>query len=166
MKIAGIVPESIVDGPGLRYAIFFQGCPHKCKGCHNPETWDINDGYDMSISEILEAIDNNKALIDGITLSGGDPFMQLDLVKFLQEFRNKFKDSLTVWAYTGYVFEKMLKSANLAKSLSYIDVLVDGPFILSKRNLDLDFRGSSNQRIIDVQQSIQQECAVVLPQYY
>lgn len=154
MRIAGIIPESIVDGEGLRYTIFFQGCKHHCKGCHNPETWDLNGGYEMSIEELIQDIKENSDLIEGITLSGGDPFVQQELLSFLQMFRKEF-NNLNVWAYTGYHFETLLEKPIFKQCLEYIDVLVDAPFVLSKRSTALKFKGSSNQRIIDVRKSLE-----------
>ena len=151
MRISGLVNDSIVDGPGLRFAIFTQGCAHHCPGCHNPHTWDFKGGYEESVENIMEQIKKNP-LLDGVTLSGGDPFYQIeDSLKIAKECK---KLGLTVMAYTGFLFEELLELGKTNKAylefLEYADWIVDGPFILALRDLSLHFRGSSNQRIIDV----------------
>ena len=148
-RIAGYIRHSLVNGPGVRMVIFFQGCPHHCKGCHNPETWDIDGGKIMDTSEIINLI-NSTRHIDGITLSGGDPLLQSDAVI---EIARAAKDiELSVWCYTGWTMETILAgetSVNL-KVMDYIDVLVDGPFVVSLKEDGLPYRGSSNQRILRV----------------
>lgn len=147
MKIAGIVPESIVDGEGLRFVIFVQGCHHHCPGCHNPETWDFNNGIEMSTQEIEARFLSNK-LIKGITLSGGEPFGQPLACSVLAKTAKDH--GLTVWCYTGYVYETLvsLNDPQVNDLLAHIDVLVDGPYKKELRDLSLDWRGSSNQRVI------------------
>ncbi|GHU96088.1 anaerobic ribonucleoside-triphosphate reductase activating protein [Clostridia bacterium] len=141
MRIAGIVDDSIVDGEGLRLAIFFQGCEHRCVGCHNPETHDLDGGYEITFDEIKARIDGNP-LLDGVTLSGGEPFLQEGAAIAVAAYaRSK---GLNVWCYTGYTIEQLTNR----ELLEHIDVLVDGPFILEQRSLELDFRGSLNQRLI------------------
>lgn len=151
-----ITMDSIVDGPGLRAVIWTQGCIHQCKGCHNPQTHDLCGGYLENTDNIVKEICNLK-LHRGITLSGGEPFMQsealLDIVKASKE------NKLDVWAYTGYTFEELLDKKNPSyfnnlNLLRSIDVLVDGKFIEAKKDISFKFRGSSNQRIIDVQKSL------------
>ena len=168
VKVASIEKESTVDGDGWRYVIFAQGCSHNCLGCHNPSTHDFNAGVDMDETEIIEQIFENP-LIEGITLSGGDPFFQ---AKELTMICCAVKTAeLTVWAYTGFTFEKFLDFINgketdsrinkdMINLLNYIDVVVDGPFILSERTLDLRYRGSRNQRLINVKESLKQNKVV------
>lgn len=143
------VIESIVDGPGIRLTIFFQGCEHKCKNCHNPSTWDKNKGYKIEISELIEYIVNkfNKGkYYSGITISGGDAlFQKEELEEFLKQLKEKIPN-LNIWLYTGFHYEEIL-SYNLLK---YIDTLVDGPYIDEQRNITLKYRGSENQRIINL----------------
>ena len=152
MRIAGLANDSIVDGPGLRLTVFTQGCPHHCPGCHNPQSHDFTGGELRDTGEILEIMRDN-ALLDGITLSGGEPFAQPEACAELA--RAAHEDGLNVWCYTGYTFEDLLEGrTEWMELLRNIDVLVDGPFVLSQRTLEAHFRGSSNQRIIDVQQSL------------
>ena len=153
MKLCGIEMDSIVDGPGIRMTIFFQGCPHHCEGCHNPETWDYDaDCLNMSVEDILKLFDNDSILA-GVTLSGGEPLSPRnfdEIIELVKEIKSRKKN---VWIYTGYTIDKVLeKYPNLREDLfPYVDVVVDGPFVLKKRDLLLDFKGSSNQRLIDVQ---------------
>ncbi len=149
MRIAGIVRESIVDGPGLRFAIFSQGCPHGCKGCHNESTHDFDGGYDCERSRILEEIDKNP-LLTGVTFTGGEPFCQpKEFYKLGVEIKAR---GLDIVAYSGYTLEELQEMAknneNIDQLLDIIDYLVDGPFILEERDLTLEFRGSRNQRFI------------------
>lgn len=154
MKISGIVEESVVDGPGIRFTIFFQGCTHNCYKCHNPDTHDINKGKEMSIDEIIAKI-KKYPYLDGVTLSGGDPLMQIDdclsLCKRIKEELN-----LNIIVYTGYTYEEILKlkNDNYRELLNYIDYLVDGPFVYSLLDLSLKYKGSSNQRIINVKETL------------
>jgi anaerobic ribonucleoside-triphosphate reductase activating protein len=149
MRIAGIVRESIVDGPGLRFTIFAQGCPHKCRGCHNESTHDFDGGYDCELNKILEEIDKNP-LLSGVTFSGGEPFCQAD--KFYRLGIEIKARGLDIVAYSGYTLEQLRKLSekdeSIGKLLDIVDYLVDGPFILEERDLTLDFRGSRNQRFI------------------
>lgn len=151
VRVAGIVNDSIVDGEGIRLTIFFQGCPHRCKGCHNPQTWDSDGGYEIDTEEIIRMMDENP-LLDGITLSGGEPFLQrfgaFEIAKAAHE-RN-----LSVWCYTGYKYEEVYKMSKtiphnfFKKLLNEIDVLIDGKFIEEQKTLDLPWRGSKNQRLL------------------
>jgi anaerobic ribonucleoside-triphosphate reductase activating protein len=162
IRIAGIVNDSIVDGPGLRYTIFFQGCSHHCKGCQNPQTWDFRGGKRVKIDTILQEICDNP-LLTGVTLSGGDPFdSPEDALVLVTAIKDKFPN-LDIWAYTGYKYKELLKikensfykaSWQRKMLLEQIDVLVDGRYIAARRDLSLRFRGSSNQRILDVQASL------------
>ena len=157
MRIAGFVEESIVDGPGFRIDIFFQGCAHHCYGCHNPETWDFEGGKEVSFDLIKKIIDDNP-YADGITLSGGDPLYQIDASTEIAEYAKS--KGLDVILYTGFLFEEVLEmtkaNQRLKDLLNNVDTLIDGPFILEQRHLSLKFRGSSNQRIIDVKKSLMQ----------
>lgn len=157
IRIAGVVKESTVDGPGFRYVIFTQGCPHNCEGCHNPETHDMNAGRLENIKDIVEDIKKNP-LLKGVTLSGGDPFIQASkLVKLLKMLDLK---RYTVITYTGFTYETLLKDANkdncFLELLKLTDVLIDGKFIISLKSQKAKFRGSSNQRAIDVKESLKQ----------
>lgn len=150
-----IQEDSIVDGEGLRAVIWTQGCLHNCEECHNPTTHDLNGGYTIELEELKEQI---KALEnqDGITLSGGDPFFQPEACSELLEYIKAL--NINVWAYTGYTFEALLKLAeknyHIQKMLNHIDVLIDGKFIPNQKSLDVKYRGSTNQRVIDVQESL------------
>lgn len=160
IRIAGLVNDSIVDGPGFRYAIFTQGCPHNCPGCHNPETHSFTGGKCVDTREIIENFRKNP-LLDGITLTGGDPFCQPAPCAELA--RAAHESNLTVWAYSGYLFEEILADPAMRALLEEVDVLVDGPFLLAQRTLSLRFRGSKNQRLIDVRRSLESGAAVEFP---
>lgn len=155
LRIAGIVPESIVDGPGIRMTVFVQGCPHCCPHCHNPHTHDVNGGHFISLAEILEMVEENP-LLDGITFSGGEPFVHTQkLIPLARELKER-DYHLTI--YSGYTYEQILKKAEQKPSffelLSFADLLIDGPFLYEQRTLDAPFKGSENQRIINVQESL------------
>ena len=160
IRIAGTVNDSIVDGPGYRYTIFTQGCPHHCPGCHNPETHPFEGGRGVDTQTIIDQFRENP-LLDGITLSGGDPLCQPEACLVLAQAAHGC--GLTVWAYTGYTWETLLKESDPARMalLREIDVLVDGPFILAQRSLELKFCGSRNQRLIDVKKSLQAGAVVL-----
>ena len=151
IRIAGVVRESIVDGPGFRFTVFCQGCPHNCEGCQNQATHDFSRGYDCDISRILEAIDKNP-LLDGVTFSGGEPMCQAEA--FCSLAAEVKKRNLNIVTYTGYTYEELLimseKDIWIKKLLDLTDILIDGRFILSQRDLTLLFRGSRNQRVIDM----------------
>ena len=158
LRIAGTVNDSIVDGPGLRYAVFTQGCPHDCPGCHNPQTHDFSGGKDIDTSEILAQIRKNP-LLDGLTLTGGEPFCQCTACVALAQ--GAHAHGLNVWCYRGDTFEELINGkAEWRVLLQNIDMLVDGPFLLEKRSLDCRFRGSSNQRLIDVPKSLMANRAI------
>lgn len=161
MRIAGLVQDSIVDGPGLRFVIFTQGCPHRCEGCHNPETHDMHGGIEMPVEEIVGKIRANP-LTDGVTLSGGEPFSQAVDCALIAEAAKQA--GLNVWTYTGYTYEELSQSSDPAvkKLLSLTDILVDGRFNLSERSLNLKWRGSRNQRLIDVPKSLAEGRAVTI----
>ena len=149
--IAGAKKHSLVDGPGVRYTLFMQGCPHNCKGCHNPDTHDINKGKILDVKDVYNDIITTR-YIDGVTISGGDPFFQpealCELLKMLKE------QGLSIWCYSGWRFEDLLLNKKQAKALKYVDVLVDGKFEEDKKSKECMFRGSTNQRIIDVQATL------------
>lgn len=147
MRVYGIVDDSIVDGPGFRLAVFAQGCPHDCPGCHNPESHSMDGGTLRDTSEIVALMDANP-LLDGITLTGGEPFMQCEACRELS--RAAHARGLNVWCYTGYLYEQLLERTDARALLDEVDVLVDGPFVLGERSLELRFRGSRNQRVIDM----------------
>lgn len=165
MKIrlaASLQPDSIVDGEGIRTVVWTQGCPHNCKGCHNPTTHDFNGGYLVDVDEVIEELKNIDGQ-DGITLSGGDPVCQSDAC--IEICKAAHEMGLNVWCYTGFTYEAMLLNPKHRKLLEEIDVLVDGKFILEEKSLDIYFRGSRNQRIIDVAKSLAQEKVVLVPEY-
>lgn len=157
MKLAGIEDNSIVDGPGIRMAIFISGCKHHCKYCHNPQTWDFNYGKEFDTGtqlELFEKIDEND-LLDGITLTGGDPFYSSkELIPFVKDFKSRFPDK-DIWAYTGFVWEELIKDSSRKELVSLCDVVVDGPFLMEKKDYTQSFRGSFNQRFIDVKASLE-----------
>ena len=149
IRLAGVEPESIVDGPGYRLAVFVQGCPHGCPGCHNPQTHDMNGGYIGDTAQILEKMGLNP-LVRGVTLTGGEPMMQPEpLCEIAQAAKAR---GMSVWCYTGYTLEALLKEgrADRMRLLGLIDVLVDGPYLAHERSLDLLYCGSRNQRLIDM----------------
>lgn len=153
LRIAGIVTESIVDGPGFRFVIFTQGCKHRCPGCHNPQTHPFEGGTSVSVASLLAQVKENP-LLDGVTLSGGEPFEQAEACTELA--RGAHGLGLNVMTYTGYTYEALTGSEScpaLKGLLDATDILVDGPFELAKKNRLLKFRGSENQRIIDVKKS-------------
>lgn len=163
IRVSGLVRQSIVDGPGLRLALFTQGCRHHCPGCHNPGSHDSCGGYDLEPEDVIAEFDKNP-LLAGITLSGGDPILQAArLLPVARAIRQRGK---TIWCYTGYTFEqlqdKMTRDPNLAELCSLLHVLVDGRFEQAKRDLTLRFRGSTNQRLVDMPRSLATGTAVTL----
>ena len=156
IRIAGLVPESFVDGDGIRFAVFMQGCLRGCEGCHNPDTHSLDGGRLVDTEEIIAAIKKNP-LLDGITLTGGEPLLQIEAADELARAAKNL--GLNVWCYTGYSFEDLPPDA--AQFLENIDVLIDGEFIESLRDLELQFRGSRNQRIIDIKKTREQNKIVL-----
>lgn len=153
VRLAGVVRESIVDGPGFRFTVFVQGCPHGCPGCHNPETHDFSGGKDTDPQKIIDAIGKNP-LLSGVTFSGGEPLCQAEaLLPVAQAVKQM---GLDLMIYTGWTFEQLLERNDPAVMalLREADWLVDGPFVLAKRDLTLLFRGSQNQRILDLPASL------------
>ena len=158
LDLSGIVGDSIVDGPGIRTTIFCQGCPHHCPGCHNPETWDFGCGTKVPVEDLVEVVRSNP-LCRGVTFSGGEPFAQAagfaKLAKLLKE------KGYEVASYSGFTFEELLKGSEDQKELlRSIVILIDGPFLLAERSLEVPFRGSRNQRILDVKKSLAEGEAV------
>jgi anaerobic ribonucleoside-triphosphate reductase activating protein len=155
IRLAGVIRESVVDGPGWRFVVFAQGCPHKCPGCHNPDTHDPAGGYDADPAVLIAEIKKNP-LLRGVTLSGGEPFFQAKGLAALA--REIHAMGLDVFAYSGYTFEELLDGASKENGwlelLRECDVLIDGRYIQAQRSLNLLFRGSKNQRIIDVAASL------------
>lgn len=159
LSILEIVEDTTVDGPGLRTTVYCAGCPNRCPGCHNPQSWDINNGTEVDIEDILKKILDDP--FADVTFSGGDPMFQpagfTALAKGIKERSGK-----NIWCYTGWLFEELLQNPRQREMLSYIDVIVDGRFIDSLKDETLRFRGSSNQRIIDVQASLQKGETVIM----
>ena len=158
LDLSGIVSDSIVDGPGLRTTIFSQGCPHHCPGSQNPETWEFGTGTQIPVEAVLDIVKSNP-LCRGVTFSGGEPFAQpaafARLAKLLKA------DGYEVASYSGFTFEALLKGSQAQQELlSSIDILIDGPFILAQKSLEIAFRGSKNQRILDVKKSLAEGKAV------
>jgi len=150
-RMAGMLRDSIVDGPGLRLAVLAQGCPHACPGCHNPKTHDFSGGTEKDTAEIIAELASNP-LCAGVTLTGGEPFCQIEAMLIIAKAARELgKD---VWAYSGWTFEELLENEAKKELLLACDVLVDGRFLLEQRSLALRFKGSGNQRIIDVPKSL------------
>lgn len=160
LRIAGTVNDSIVDGPGIRFTVFTQGCPHHCEGCHNPQTHDFNGGSNIDTDELLKKIAANP-LLDGVTFSGGEPFCQAEA---LAELGKKIKSAgLNIITYTGYEFEQLYANRDKNgwdKLLEVTDILIDGKFILKLKDWNIKFRGSSNQRYLNCQASLKAGKAV------
>ena len=161
-----IQSDSIVDGEGIRSVIWFQGCSHNCPGCHNPETHDFNAGVEVSLEDMKAQIDELEYQ-SGVTFSGGDPMMQVDAL--LELAKHVHERNMNVWVYTGYTFEELLilaeKNETYLNALEEIDVLVDGKFVMDLKSFDVQFRGSSNQRILDVKKSLAKKKAVSIAKY-
>jgi len=149
MRVAGFSNDSIVDGPGLRFVVFFQGCEHDCEGCHNPDTHALDGGKTVTAERILKRIDKNP-LLDGVTFSGGEPFLQAKaIVPLAAEVK---KRGLDLIIYTGFTLEEVLENDEMRELLKYADTLVDGRFVLAEKTLDIPHVGSRNQRIINVKE--------------
>lgn len=154
LSVAGVVDDSITDGPGIRTAIFVQGCPHGCPGCHNPDSHSFSGGQDMTVEQLLARIGKNP-LLSGVTLTGGEPLCQAaPLAELARQVRTM---GLEVAVYTGYTWEELMAENDPGRMalLAQTDTLIDGRFVLDQRSLDLKFKGSRNQRVIDVQRSLQ-----------
>lgn len=163
---APLQTDSIVDGEGIRAVVWMQGCSHNCKGCHNPGTHSFKGGYEVDIDEVKTEIDQ-LSFTDGITLSGGDPLFQIEASLEIAKYAKLKK--LNVWCYTGYTFEQLLVMSHhndrLLELLKNIDVLVDGKFDIEQFSMNVAFRGSKNQRIIDVASSLEQNKAIEIEKY-
>ena len=152
LDLSGIVSDSIVDGPGIRTTVFSQGCPHHCPGCHNPETWAFGCGTQIPVEAVVDIVKSNP-LCRGVTFSGGEPFAQAEA--FARLARLLKNQGYEVASYSGYTFEELLAGTEEQKELlSSIDILIDGQFILAQKSLEVAFRGSRNQRILDVKKSL------------
>lgn len=147
LYVLDIIEETMVDGVGLRTSIYFSGCSRFCKGCHNPQSWNLHNGRQMTIDELLGVIKADE--FANVTFSGGDPLYQCEGVTELAK-RIKEETDKTIWCYTGFTYEEILANDYLKQILPYIDVLVDGPYVDELRSTDLPFRGSENQRIIEL----------------
>lgn len=150
MRVLNILQDSIVDGKGLRSVVFFSGCPHHCRGCHNPQSWNLFGGTEWTEMELFEELMKNE-LCD-VTFSGGEPFLQSREISPLAQ--NLKREGKNIWCYTGYQFEELIQDEIHIPLLEQIDILVDGRFDYKKRDLSLLFKGSSNQRIIHVPKSL------------
>ena len=163
MRIAGRVQDSIVDGPGLRFVVFAQGCGLRCEGCHNPDTWDLQGGAEVTVDELIAEMLSNP-LTDGLTLTGGEPFLQAAACVPLAAAAHE--NGLDVWTFSGFTFKELLtrKASDPATGalLDRTDVLVDGAFRITERTLSLKWRGSRNQRVLDVQKSLKAGEAIEL----
>lgn len=167
VRLAGnIQPDSIVDGEGIRVVVWMQGCSHNCKGCHNPNTHSFDGGFLSDTEEVKKEISKLKS-ITGVTLSGGDPMFQIEASLDIAKFAHQI--GLNVWCYTGYTFEQLLAIARVNPKmldlLKELDVVVDGKFILEEKSADVKFRGSKNQRIIDVPKSLKENKAICVEKY-
>ena len=145
LRILNILEQTMADGPGFRTAIYCAGCAHRCPGCHNPQSWDFGAGYDVTIDELMEIIRADE--MSDVSFSGGDPFYQAAAFTELAR-RIKTETGKNIWCWTGFTLEEIQADPTMAQMLPWIDVLVDGPFLLEQRDTSLLFRGSPNQRII------------------
>jgi len=161
LQILNIIEDTMVDGPGFRTSIYCAGCRHKCPGCHNPQSWDFSGGYTVSTDDVMRVIEADP--FANVTFSGGDPMYQPEGFAELARAIHQRTPEKTIWCYTGFTFEQLLSNPRQRALLEQLDVLVDGPFIKEKRDESLVFRGSSNQRIIDVPASLRQGNIVILP---
>ena len=151
ISVLDIIHDTMVDGPGFRTSIYCAGCPNACPGCHNPQSWDIRHGHEMSTEQMMAEIESDP--FANVTFSGGDPMFQPEgFTELAQAIKSQTQK--TIWCFSGFTFEILLKNPRQRRLLRLIDVLVDGPFVKSLRDEDLLFRGSRNQRIIDVQKSL------------
>ncbi len=157
IRVLSVLHDTTVDGPGFRTSIYCAGCGHHCPGCHNPQSWDFLGGEEHSVDELMQEIEGDP--FADVTFTGGDPLYQAEAFTELAR-RIKGETRKTIWCYTGYLFEQILREERFRHLIDEIDVLVDGPFIQSLRDEDLPFRGSTNQRIIDVRRSLLQNRAV------
>lgn len=159
IQLMRIVVDTTVDGPGWRSSVYCAGCRHACLGCHNPETWDFKAGHAATIDEIMEELRETEG---DITFSGGDPMYQPEA---FTELARRIREELhrKIWCYTGFRYEQVVADEQMSRMLPYLEVLVDGPFVEAKKDDTLMFRGSSNQRLVDVQQSLERGEVVEFP---
>ncbi|MBQ6194353.1 MAG: anaerobic ribonucleoside-triphosphate reductase activating protein [Prevotella sp.] len=160
ISVLNVIEDTMVDGPGFRTSIYCAGCRHACPGCHNPQSWDFSGGRAMTTDEMMRIIEADPYA--NVTFTGGDPMYQPEGFAELAQAIHARTDK-NIWCYTGFTFEQLLNNPRQRALLEEIDVLVDGPFVKALRDDDLIFRGSSNQRIIDVPRSLQEGHAVLLP---
>ena len=164
IRVAGVIPECVVNAPGgISYVIFAQGCEHKCSGCHNPETHDFQGGESKTVDELIEDI-QSYPLSQIVTFTGGDPFFQPNSFSALAFELRELNYKLV--GYTGFYFEELLQDEMRKNLLAHLDILIDGPFIQEQKERGLNFRGSLNQRILDVKESINTNRAVIIEKYY
>jgi anaerobic ribonucleoside-triphosphate reductase activating protein len=160
---ADLQPDSIVDGDGIRTVVWFQGCKHNCEGCHNPQSHDLNGGFEIDIDDVYKQIDDLKYQ-NGITLSGGDPFFQPEAATLIAKYAHK--KGFNVWSYTGFTYEQLIKLSKtnnaIKELLDNIDVLIDGKFELDKKSFECKYRGSTNQRVIDLNKTRETKELVLL----
>ncbi len=162
LRVAGTIPESIVDGPGIRYVLFVQGCPHGCPGCHNPQTHDFAGGQAAATDDILRDI-LKRPYVKAVTLSGGEPFCQAEaLAELARALKAK---GFHVMCYSGFTFEQLLQREDAGSLLEQLDLLVDGPFVEAQKDISLRFRGSANQRVLDVPASLAKNAPVWCEKY-
>ena len=158
IRVLSVLHDTTVDGPGFRTSIYCAGCGHHCPGCHNPQSWDFDGGEERSVDDLMAEITEDP--FADVTFTGGDPLFQAaaftELARRIKQETNK-----NIWCYTGFLFEDIRDKAQFQELLNHIDVIVDGRFDLSQRNEDLPFRGSANQRIIDVQKSLREDNIVM-----
>lgn len=163
ISVLDILYDTTVDGPGFRTSIYAAGCIHKCLECHNPQSWDYANGQEYSIEELLDIVSVSE--FANVTFTGGDPLIQVneftELAKKIKTFTHK-----NIWCYTGFTFEQINKSQKLSQILPFLDVLVDGKYMNNLYNEDLPFRGSSNQRIIDIPKTLQTEEIIVKEDFF
>lgn len=149
LRVIDIVPGTSVDGPGLRTSIYFAGCAHHCEGCHNPQSWAFDGGHEMTSEQIMEVVEENGF---NVTFTGGDPMYQ---AKALAPLADRLHAAgYNIWCYTGFTFDRLFEDVHMHEAMKRCDVIVDGPFISSMRDLSLRFRGSSNQRLINVAETL------------
>lgn len=155
LQVLDIIPGTSVDGPGLRTSIYIAGCRHQCPQCHNPQTWDFNQGKPMTIGEIMEIVEENGF---NVTLTGGDPIYSLPVISPLA--KAIYEAGYSIWLYTGFTFEQLLTIPMAKEIFPFVEAIVDGPFEIENRDISLCFRGSSNQRIVDVRASLKSGAVV------
>lgn len=158
IRVLSVLHDTTVDGPGFRTSIYCAGCGHHCPGCHNPQSWDFDGGEERSVDDLMAEITEDP--FADVTFTGGDPLYQAEAFTELAR-RIKQETNKNIWCYTGFLFEDIRDKAQFQELFNHIDVIVDGRFDLSQRNEDLPFRGSANQRIIDVQKSLREDNIVM-----